>query len=186
MPAAVHPHSPGESCAIGPVDEVDPVRMRSNVKRTGPLFAREARFSRDHGRSYAATWDDLMPAASASAFESRSWPCTEADADQAVETRQPRRVGHHSDRGSQYTSIAFGTRCQEAGVFRSMGQVGSCHENALCESFFATSKAEWPYRFRYRSRQEARLSVFAFSESRQPPAPALLVSRGSLLSTEAG
>lgn len=45
-------------------------------------------------------------------------------------------VIHHSDRGSQYTSIAFGKRCERAGVRPSTGQ--TCYDNALCESFFAT------------------------------------------------
>jgi transposase InsO family protein len=44
--------------------------------------------------------------------------------DMAVEQRQPVDVIHHSDQGCQYTSIAFGLRCREAGVRRSMGSVG--------------------------------------------------------------
>jgi putative transposase len=85
--------------------------------------------------------------------------------DQALQMRTPREVVHHSDRGSQYTSIAFGARCREAGVLRSMGRVGDCYDNALCESFFATLKTEWTHRFTYRTRSEARLSVFTFLES---------------------
>ena len=42
----------------------------------------------------------------------------------AVIQRRPRDVIHHSDQGSQYTSLAFGSRCQEAGVRPSMGSVG--------------------------------------------------------------
>ena len=41
----------------------------------------------------------------------------------AVLTRPPRGVIHHSDQGSQYTSIAFGQRCRDAGVRPSMGSV---------------------------------------------------------------
>jgi putative transposase len=48
---------------------------------------------------------------------------------------------------------------------RSMGRVGSCYDNALCESFFAPLKTEWTHRFRYRTRQQARLSVLTFIES---------------------
>ena len=45
----------------------------------------------------------------------------------AISTRQPKGpVIHHSDRGSQYTSLAFGQRCQEAGVVQSMGSVEMC------------------------------------------------------------
>jgi Integrase core domain len=50
-------------------------------------------------------------------------------------------VIHHYDHG-QYTSIAFGQRCREAGVAPSMGSVGDCYDNALAESFFATLECE--------------------------------------------
>ena len=46
----------------------------------------------------------------------------------ALGQRHPVDVVHHSDQGSQYTSIAFGTRCQQAGVRPSMGSVGDCFE----------------------------------------------------------
>jgi putative transposase len=56
-----------------------------------------------------------------------------------LETRKPDNVIHHSDSGSQYTSVAFGNRCKEAGVRPSTGSVGDAYDNAMCESFFATS-----------------------------------------------
>ena len=56
--------------------------------------------------------------------------------------RRPEDVIHHSDQGSQYTSIAFGARCRQAGVRPSMGSVGDCYDNALRESFFATLECE--------------------------------------------
>jgi putative transposase len=52
--------------------------------------------------------------------------------------RRPKGVIHHSDQGSQYTSLAFGERCRQLGVRSSMGSVGDCFDNALCESFGAT------------------------------------------------
>ncbi|MBO0758293.1 MAG: IS3 family transposase, partial [Bradyrhizobiaceae bacterium] len=42
---------------------------------------------------------------------------------------------HHSDHGCQYTSLAFGHRCREAGIAASMGSVGDCFDNAMAESF---------------------------------------------------
>jgi transposase InsO family protein len=48
----------------------------------------------------------------------------------APEQRDPEGVIHHSDRGCQYTSIAFGARCGEVGIQPSMGT--SCYDNALC------------------------------------------------------
>ena len=52
----------------------------------------------------------------------------------ALGQRRPREVVHHSDHGTQYTSIAFGLRCKEAGVRPSMGSVGDAYDNAMCES----------------------------------------------------
>lgn len=49
---------------------------------------------------------------------------------------------HHSDQGSQYTSIEFTKRCESAGVRPSMGSVGDCYDNAMRESFNATSECE--------------------------------------------
>ena len=71
---------------------------------------------------------------------------------------------HHSDQGCQYTSIAFGKRCQEAGVRPSMGSAGDCFDNALCESFFATLECELLDRQRFRTQAEARMAIFEFLE----------------------
>jgi putative transposase len=49
----------------------------------------------------------------------------------AIGQRKPANVIHHSDQGSQYTSLAFGKRCQEAGVRPSMGSVGDAYDNAV-------------------------------------------------------
>jgi putative transposase len=74
----------------------------------------------------------------------------------AVRRRQPRSVIHHSDHGSQYTSVAFGLRCREAGVRPSMGSVGDAYDNAMCESFFATLECELLDRVSLHTREEAR------------------------------
>ena len=65
---------------------------------------------------------------------------------------------------AQYTSIAFGNRCREAGLRPSMGSVGDAYDNALCESFFATLECELIDRRRFRSQAEARMAVFTFIE----------------------
>jgi len=82
----------------------------------------------------------------------------------ALEQRRPSGVIHHSDQGTQYTSIAFGLRCREAGVRPSMGSVGDCFDNALCESFFATLECELLDRRRFKTLAQARLEVFEFLE----------------------
>lgn len=82
----------------------------------------------------------------------------------ALGQRRPTSVIHHSDQGSQYTSLAFGARCREAGVRPSMGSVGDAYDNAMCESFFATLECELLDRRRFRSHAEARIAVFTFIE----------------------
>ena len=78
--------------------------------------------------------------------------------------RPPTDVIHHSDHGCQYTSIAFGARCREAGVRPSMGTVGDAYDNALCESFFATLECELLDRTCFHTQAEARPAVFEFIE----------------------
>ena len=82
----------------------------------------------------------------------------------AVRQRQPRHVIHHSDQGCQYTALAFGQRCRAAGVRPSMGSVGDCFDNAMCESFFATLECELLDRSSFRTPAEARLAIFDFIE----------------------
>ena len=82
----------------------------------------------------------------------------------ALWQRRPAEVIHHSDQGCQYTSIAFGKRCREAGVRPSMGSVGDCYDNALCESFFATLECELIERNVLRTHAEARMAIFEFIE----------------------
>ena len=83
----------------------------------------------------------------------------------AVEQRHPSEVIHHSDQGCQYTSIAFGKRCRELGVRPSMGSVGDCFDNAMCESFFASLECELIDRYTFRTRREARIAVFRWIEA---------------------
>lgn len=82
----------------------------------------------------------------------------------ALTQRKPTSVIHHSDQGSQYTSVAFGARCREAGVRPSTGSVGDCYDNAMCESFFATLECELIDRRRFATKAEARMAIFSFIE----------------------
>lgn len=82
----------------------------------------------------------------------------------AVAQRKPDDVIHHSDQGSQYTSVAFGLRCKEMGVRPSMGSVGDCYDNAMCESFFATLECELLDRRKFKTKAEARIACFEFIE----------------------
>lgn len=83
----------------------------------------------------------------------------------ALHTRRPDSVIHHSDQGSQYTSIAFGKRCEEMGVKPSMGTVGDAYDNAMAESFFASLECELINRRSWQTKTEARLALFTWIES---------------------
>jgi putative transposase len=83
----------------------------------------------------------------------------------AVTQRRPDgSVIHHSDQGCQYTSVEFGLRCGEMGVRPSMGSVGDCYDNAMCESFFATLECELLDRYRFATPADAERAVFQFIE----------------------
>jgi putative transposase len=83
----------------------------------------------------------------------------------AVTRRRPAAgLVHHSDRGTQYTSLAFGRRCREAGIAQSMGSTGDAYDNAMAESFFASLETELLDRASFRTRADARLAVFDYIE----------------------
>jgi putative transposase len=69
---------------------------------------------------------------------------------------------HHSDRGSQYTSQGYLLLLQEHGIHVSMSKKGDCYDNALMESFFGTLKEECFERKNYKTRGEARNSIFEY------------------------
>ncbi len=71
---------------------------------------------------------------------------------------------HHSDRGCQYTSLAFGRRCREAGILPSMGRVGNAYDNAMAEAFFATLETELLTRRAFPHRGAARAALFDYIE----------------------
>lgn len=82
----------------------------------------------------------------------------------AVERRNASAVVHHSDHGSQYTSEEFAAVCRVSGIEISMGSVGDCYDNAMCESFFATLESEVIDRRRFRTRTQARHAIFIYIE----------------------
>ena len=84
--------------------------------------------------------------------------------DMAIATRRPKggRLIHHSDQGTQYTSIEFGRRCRQAGIQLSMGSVGDAYDNSMAESWFATLECELLATTRFRNRTEARYEIMRF------------------------
>lgn len=71
----------------------------------------------------------------------------------------------HSDRGSQYTSWAFGHRLRDAGLLGSMGRVGSAYDNAMMESFFSTLQRELLDRKTWTTRKELASAIFEWIEA---------------------
>ncbi|MFM2245352.1 MAG: hypothetical protein RL071_1426 [Pseudomonadota bacterium] len=85
--------------------------------------------------------------------------------EKACAARRPKRVIHHSDQGSQYTSALFSKRCAEHGVLQSMGTVGDCYDNAMAESFFATLEVElFGAVGVFRSHDDAQQQIFTYIE----------------------
>jgi putative transposase len=85
--------------------------------------------------------------------------------DAAVATRGRQHMPDtifHTDRGAEYASGACIAACQRLGLWRSMSRTGSCLDNAVVESWFASLKVELVHRQHYRTRAEARTAVFAW------------------------
>lgn len=68
----------------------------------------------------------------------------------------------HSDRGAEYTSAACRAACERLGLSQSAGRTGSCLDNAVAESFFASLKVELVNRYRFATRAQARQAIFAW------------------------
>ena len=88
--------------------------------------------------------------------------------DMALTQRRPEAVVHHSDRGCQYTSYAFGKRCRDAGVMPPWAP-SAMRMTAMAESFFATLEREVLNRRRFRSQAEARMAIFQWLEGWYTP-----------------
>jgi putative transposase len=78
--------------------------------------------------------------------------------------KPPEGLIHHSDRGRQYASYVYQDLLKRYGMRASMSRSANCYDNAYMESFFGTLKREWVHERRYRTRQEARLSIFEYVE----------------------
>src|SRR6202795_3841815 len=77
---------------------------------------------------------------------------------------KPDALLHHSDQGSQYTSLQFQQLMAESGIICSMSRSGNVWDNAAMESFFSSLKTERTTRKVYRSRDEAKADVFDYIE----------------------
>ena len=84
----------------------------------------------------------------------------------AVWNRKPEKgLVHHSDHGSQYTSLVFSQRLQDTGLLGSMGTVGDALDNAAAESFYATLQTELLDRNNWPTRSLLRSAIFEYIEA---------------------
>ncbi|QFY44439.1 IS3 family transposase [Candidatus Methylospira mobilis] len=70
----------------------------------------------------------------------------------------------HTDRGSQYASESHRMLLKQHGVRQSMSRKGNCWDNAVAESFFHTLKTELIYQENYKTREQAKQSIFEYIE----------------------
>jgi len=71
---------------------------------------------------------------------------------------------HHTDQGRQYSSTAYIETLKKHGMVQSMSRRGNCYDNAVAESFFSSLKNELVNHRSFRTRDEARTSVFEYIE----------------------
>ena len=126
--------------------------------------------------TYISTWEGFLYLAHVQNLFSRlivGWSMADnlraelvVDAlEMALYRRRPQRgLIHHSDQGCQFTAVLFGKRCAKAGIEISMGSVGDCYDNAVCETFHATIKKEKIHRRSWPTRAAARAAVFEYIE----------------------
>lgn len=78
---------------------------------------------------------------------------------------KPKELIHHSDRGSQYCSLAYLDLLKKYGIQASMSRKGNCYDNAVVESFFHTLKVECVYQTKFGSRSQARREIADYIEN---------------------
>jgi putative transposase len=84
----------------------------------------------------------------------------------ALDRRRPAPgLIHHSDRGTQYLAHAYTASLADRHARQSVGCPGTCWDNAVAESFFATLKTELLHRQRWATRQQARTAIFEYIEA---------------------
>jgi putative transposase len=127
--------------------------------------------------TYIRTWEGWLYLASVMDLYSRrivGWAIADhlraelvVDAlEMAVARRRPDAgLVHHSDQGSQYTSLIFTRRCRSVGIDVSMGSRGDCFDNAVLESFHASLKKDLIHRRSWPTKAEARTAVFDYIEA---------------------
>jgi transposase InsO family protein len=81
-----------------------------------------------------------------------------------MDRRVEKGIIFHSDQGIQYASQSFRKILRDNGFIQSMSRKGNCYDNAITETFFHTLKTELINRTKYKTREEARRSIFEYIE----------------------
>ncbi|KAB4465545.1 IS3 family transposase [Bacteroides thetaiotaomicron] len=82
--------------------------------------------------------------------------------EQALWARRPSGTVHHSDKGSQYVSLAYTQRLKEAGLLASTGSTGDSYDNAMAENINGLYKAEVIHRKSWKNRAEVELATLTW------------------------
>jgi transposase InsO family protein len=126
--------------------------------------------------TYVSTWEGFLYLAHVRGLFSRrivGWSMADhlrselvVDAlEMALARRRPDPgLVHHSDQGCQHTAVLFTKRCAKSGIEISMGSVGDCYDNAICETFHASLKKERIYPQSWPTRAAARTAIFEYIE----------------------
>jgi putative transposase len=162
--AAVRPRSPLRAATTAPD------LVRRNFRASGPdrLWVADITYlPTAAGFLYLATivdaWSRRVVGWSMAAEQRAELVLAALDAALAARRPGPWLI-HHSDRGTQYTSVALGTRLAELGIAASVGAPGTAYDNALAESFFASLETELIDRSAWLTHAEASAAVFDWIE----------------------
>ena len=124
--------------------------------------------STDEGWLYFAGVEDLFNRKVVGwAFSERiTKELTIAALEQAIGRTKPQRgLIFHSDRGVQYAAYAYQDVLRDNEIRQSMSRKGNCYDNACMESFFATLKKDAIYRYKFKTRAEAKTKIIEYIET---------------------
>ena len=144
------------------------VEMQFNPQKKNSLWTTDITYIRtSEGWLYLSVILDLWSRAviSWNAQSSMDEKLVIGTLDKALRQRKPAgELILHSDRGSQYASQLYRQMLRENNITQSMSSKGNCYDNAPVESFFSTLKRELVYRTTYKTREEAKQSLFEYIE----------------------
>ena len=144
------------------------VEMKFNPERANSLWSSDITYIRTReGWLYLAVvldlWSRSVISWSADKFMDENLVIRTLD--KAIASREKQEgLIFHSDRGSQYASLRVRKLLEQNEIRQSMSSKGNCYDNAPVESFFSTLKREMVYRENFKTREEAKRSLFEYIE----------------------